>query len=82
MQNIQNTIKEYEASHAQIKSRIRELGEQIAGCCSRRHDSVLKQLSERRSKLYTALWDIEFALRELREYVRALDGQEVNEKVG
>lgn len=82
MQDFESTIREYETSHEQIKTRIRELGEQMAKCRSHRQDSTLKQLSERRSKLYTSLWDIEYALREMREYVRPPDNQEVNERVG
>lgn len=82
MQDIKHTIMEYETSHRQIKARIHELGEQMSKCRSRRQDSALKQLCERRVKLYAALWDIEFALREMREYVVALSGQEVNERVG
>lgn len=82
MQDIKYTIKEYEESHRQIKARIHDLGEHMAHCRGRRNDSALKQLCERRSKLYAALWDIEFALREMREYVGALSGQEVNEQVG
>lgn len=82
MQDIKHTIIEYESSHEQIKARIHELGEQIMNCRGCRHDSSLKILSERRNKLYYALWDIEFALHEMREYVCTLDGLEVNAKVG
>lgn len=81
MQDIIFTIKEYEHSHKLVQDRIHELNAQISKSKSCKEDSGTKGLLERRCIMYMELWDIEYALREMREYVTVLSAPEVEQRV-
>lgn len=82
MQDIEYTVNEYEESRAIIKNRIHELNAQINKSASCKEDSSVKRLLERRSIMYTQLWDIEYAIRELRDYLCVTIELEVNQNAG
>lgn len=82
MQDIRHTITEYEESHAKIQGRIRELNARISKHAKCPEYSSLNNLIERRGILYTQLWDLEYAIRELKDYIRAGNVSEVKQKVG
>lgn len=72
MQDITLTIKEYKASRELLQERIHELNAEIAKKPVGKEDSSTKRLHERRMKLYTELWDIEYAIREMQEYLHSI----------
>lgn len=82
MQDLIHTISEYEESRAKIQERIQHLNAQISSRTPHGENFSLKSLLERRGILYTQLWDLEYAIREMGGYVRAITTTEVNQKVG
>lgn len=72
MQSIALTVEEYKQSRESLQRRIRELSAEIGKRQSKPEDSPTKQLHERRMKLYTQLWDIEYAIREMQEYLNMM----------
>lgn len=82
MQDMQSTVNEYQQSREQIQSRIHELNTLINKSRPSKEDSASKRLTERRSQLYTELWDIEYAIREMLEYLHTQRKREVAKKVG
>lgn len=82
MQDIEGTIAEYEESHSKLRGHIHELNEQIGSSKPCKEDSRIRSLLERRSLMYTQLWDIEFAIRSLHEYLIVTNEAGVNKRVG
>lgn len=82
MQDMRFTVSEYQRSREQIQGRIHELNALINKSKPSKEDSAAKRLTERRSQLYTELWDIEYAIREMLEYLHQQCNEEVSKKVG
>ena len=77
MEDIRNTIRSYENECEAIKMRINELHRKIA----RAGGENAVNLCTRRYILYTELWDMEFAIREMREYAESMESREMHEYV-
>lgn len=82
MQDIKNSIEEYRESRECLQRRIHELNALIGKSSPCKENSSLKKLLERRYTLYTELWDIEYAIRELGEYLCLTHGLEVMQNAG
>ncbi len=69
--SISDTIVEYKRSRQMLRDRIHELNRQIFCTTQSSHapGGGLKPLAERRQQLYAMLWDLDYGIGQMQEYV-------------
>jgi chromosome segregation ATPase len=72
MNNMQDTIREYEAGRDKLRGRIDELNEEIASRRTLDADSDLRELEGRRYHLYGELAHMEESIAEMQDYLAAV----------
>ena len=74
--SITDTIEEYRGSKLGLMGRIHELNRKISAQSKKQAGGELKDLTERRRRLYAMTYDLDFALRLMCEYVEEASFEE------